>query len=88
MGKIDIRSWDPYLPQRSNGIGDYCDHRIWGIEIGVLTKYQFLFTIYNTNISVFGTMEWLSTYSASEDRGEMPLSAQVTIDIATIHDQV
>ncbi len=52
------------------------------------TERQFLFATHNANIPVFGDAEWIGTCSASEDRAEMPVDAQGSIDIPAIRDQV
>ena len=39
-------------------------------------------------VPVFGAMEWLAMRSVSEGHGEMPLNAQVSIDMPAICDQV
>ena len=52
------------------------------------TERQFLFATHNANIPVFGDAEWIGVCSASEDRAEMPVNAQGSIDIPAIRDQV
>ena len=52
------------------------------------TERQFLFATHNANIPVFGDAEWIGVCSASEDRAEMPVEAQGSIDIPLIRDQV
>ena len=52
------------------------------------TERQFLFATHNANIPVFGDAEWIGVCSASEDRAEMPVDAQGSIDIPAIRDQV
>ncbi len=52
------------------------------------TERQFLFATHNANIPVFGDAEWIGVCSASEDRAEMPVDAQGSIDIPLIRDQV
>ena len=52
------------------------------------TERQFLFATHNANIPVFGDAEWIGACSAEEDRAEMPIGAQGSIDIPTIRDQV
>ena len=52
------------------------------------TERQFLFATHNANIPVFGDAEWIGVCSASEDRAEMPVEAQGSIDIPAIRDQV
>lgn len=52
------------------------------------TERQFLFATHNANIPVFGDAEWIGVCSASEDRAEMPIEAQGSIDIPAIRDQV
>ena len=52
------------------------------------TERQFLFATHNANIPVFGDAEWIGACSASEDRAEMPIAAQGSIDIPEIRDQV
>ena len=52
------------------------------------TERQFLFATHNANIPVFGDAEWIGVCSASEDRAEMPVDAQGSIDMPAIRDQV
>lgn len=52
------------------------------------TERQFLFATHNANIPVFGDAEWIGVCSASEDRAQMPVEAQGSIDIPMIRDQV
>ena len=52
------------------------------------TERQFLFATHNANIPVFGDAEWIGVCSASEDRAEMPVEAQGSIDIPLIRDHV
>ena len=52
------------------------------------TERQFLFATHNANIPVFGDAEWIGVCSASENRAEMPVEAQGSIDIPLIRDQV
>ena len=52
------------------------------------TERQFLFATHNANIPVFGDAEWIGVCTASEDRANMPIHAQGSIDIPTIRDQV
>lgn len=52
------------------------------------TERQFLFATHNANIPVFGDAEWIGVCSASEDRAEMRVEAQGSIDIPAIRDQV
>ena len=52
------------------------------------TERQFLFATHNANIPVFGDAEWIGVCSSSEDRAEMPVEAQGSIDIPLIRDQV
>jgi hypothetical protein len=52
------------------------------------TERQFLFATHNANIPVFGDAEWIGVCSATEDRAEMPPTAQGSIDIPAIRDQV
>ena len=52
------------------------------------TERQFLFATHNANIPVFGDAEWIGVCSASEDRAEMPVNAQGSIDMPAIRDQV
>lgn len=51
------------------------------------TERQFLFATHNANIPVFGDAEWIGVCSASEDRAEMPVEAQGSIDIPAIRDR-
>ena len=51
------------------------------------TERQFMFATHNANIPVFGDAEWIGVCSASEDRAEMPVEAQGSIDIPAIRDQ-
>ena len=55
---------------------------------GAKTERQFLFATHNANIPVFGDAEWIGVCSASEDRAEMPVGLQGSIDIPEIRDQV
>ena len=52
------------------------------------TERQFLFATHNANIPVFGDAEWIGVCSASEDRAEMPVEVQGSIDIPAIRDHV
>ena len=52
------------------------------------TERQFLFATHNANIPVFGDAEWIGVCTASEDRAEMAVDAQGSIDIPAIRDQV
>ncbi len=52
------------------------------------TERQFLFATHNANIPVFGDAEWIGVCSASEDRAEMPINEQGSIDIPAIRDRV
>ena len=52
------------------------------------TERQFLFATHNANIPFFGDAEWIGVCSASEDRAEMPVELQGSIDIPAIRDQV
>ncbi len=52
------------------------------------TERQFLFATHNANIPVFGDAEWIGVCSSSEDRAEMPVAAQGSIDIPLIRDRV
>jgi energy-coupling factor transporter ATP-binding protein EcfA2 len=52
------------------------------------TERQFLFATHNANIPVFGDAEWIGVCSATEDHAEMPPTAQGSIDIPAIRDQV
>jgi hypothetical protein len=52
------------------------------------TERQFLFATHNANIPVFGDAEWIGVCSATEDCAEMPPTAQGSIDIPAIRDQV
>ena len=52
------------------------------------TERQFLFATHNANIPVFGDAEWIGVCSAFEDRAEMPVAVQGSIDIPAIRDQV
>ena len=52
------------------------------------TERQFLFATHNANIPVFGDAEWIGVCFASEDRAEMPVKAQGSIDIPEIRDHV
>ena len=49
---------------------------------------QELRATHNANIPVFGDAEWIGACSAAEDRAEMPIAAQGSIDIPAILDQV
>ena len=51
------------------------------------TVRQFLFATHNANIPVFGDAEWIGVCSAYEDRAEMPVEAQGSIDIPAVRDQ-
>lgn len=51
------------------------------------TERQFLFATHNANIPVFGDAEWIGVCCASEDRAEMPVEAQGSIDIPAIRDR-
>ena len=52
------------------------------------TERQFLFATHNANIPVFGDAEWIGVCSASEDRAEMPVDEQGSIDVPAIRDRV
>ncbi len=52
------------------------------------TERQFLFATHNANIPVFGDAEWIGVCSASDDRAEMPINEQGSIDIPAIRDRV
>ncbi|MCG8047518.1 MAG: ATPase [Candidatus Thiodiazotropha endolucinida] len=52
------------------------------------TERQFLFATHNANIPVFGDAEWIGVCSATEERAEMSIDAQGSIDIPVIRDQV
>ena len=52
------------------------------------TERQFLFATHNANIPVFGDAEWIGVCSASEDRAEIAVENQGSIDIPTIRDHV
>ena len=52
------------------------------------TERQFLFATHNANIPVFGDAEWIGVCSAAEDRAEMSVEVQGSIDIPAICDQV
>ncbi|MCG7872687.1 MAG: AAA family ATPase [Candidatus Thiodiazotropha lotti] len=52
------------------------------------TERQFLFATHNANIPVFGDAEWIGIFTATGDHGEMGKSAQGSIDIPEIRDQV
>lgn len=52
------------------------------------TERQFLFATHNANIPVFGDAEWIGVCSSSEDRAEMPVDGQGSIDIPAIRDEV
>lgn len=52
------------------------------------TERQFLFATHNANIPVFGDAEWIGVCSATEDRAQMPIEAQGSIDIPAIRDPV
>lgn len=52
------------------------------------TRRQFLFATHNANIPVFGDAEWIGVFSATESHGTMPPTAQGSIDVPEIRDEV
>ena len=52
------------------------------------TQRQFIFATHNANIPVFGDAEWIGVFSATESRGSLDASAQGSIDVPFIRDNV
>ncbi|EQD46913.1 hypothetical protein B1A_14396, partial [mine drainage metagenome] len=52
------------------------------------TSRQFLFATHNANIPVFGDAEWIGVFTAVENHGALSFSAQGSIDVPIIRDQV
>ena len=52
------------------------------------TQRQFIFATHNANIPVFGDAEWIGVFSATESRGSLGASAQGSIDVPFIRDNV
>ncbi len=49
---------------------------------------RFVFTTHNANIPIFGDAEWIGVCSSgTQDRGELPIDRQGSIDIPGIRDQ-
>lgn len=52
------------------------------------TRRQFLFATHNANIPVFGDAEWIGVFTAPDGHGSLDETAQGSIDVPSIRDQV
>lgn len=52
------------------------------------TRRQFLFATHNANIPVFGDAEWIGVFTSEKYHGSLDFSAQGSIDVPVIRDQV